>query len=353
MPPEVGRAYGSGMDAAVTGPSMPDVATSRQAGETYRSLRELGVHERPEGWVVARTEDLAVAVSAPELSVAPPGPTHGALARLQCRMARFSDDAAHRRRRVLVEALLPDPRILEPAAAARTAAGLDFGEAPFDVMPLARTVPIAVLAAALGVSAHDLDRVVALVGAVCAALAPGAREPHDLTQDADAAATELASHLAPLVPEGQDEVAAAISVLFQARDATAALIGSALIAPVTKAVDDCASWIEWTVHHDAPVQCTRRVARADWAVDGVVVPAGSTVWLMIAAADTSPGPIAPTFGAGPHACPGWSQALAMARGVVTAVHTAGWRAVPDQLIDYERRPNLRLPARVMLRKQPT
>jgi cytochrome P450 len=335
---------------AVTSFSMQDVATSRRPDDVYRSLRELGVHERDDGWVVTRTEDLAAALSAPELSVAPTGPGHGALATLQCRMARFSDGDDHERRRALTEALLPEVRMIEPAAAARTAAVIDAREGPFDVMPMARTVPVAVLATALGVGRAALDRVVALVGAVCDALAPGGAVPGQPAPDPDVAAAELSGYLAPLVSAGEDEVAAAISVLFQARDATAALIGSALIAPVTEAVDDCGSWIEWTVRHDAPVQCTRRIALSDWSVADVVVPAGATVWLMLAAADSAAGSVAPTFGSGVHACPGWPHALALARGVVTAVHAAGWRAVPGQRVDYEPRPNLRLPCRVVLQQ---
>ena len=46
-------------------------------------------------------------------------------------------------------------------------------------MPLARTVPVLVLAAALGVPAADLGRVAALTGRLCATPAPQAPSPRD------------------------------------------------------------------------------------------------------------------------------------------------------------------------------
>ncbi len=71
-------------------------------------------------------------------------------------MARFCDFPQHAHRRELVEELLPDVPGLQAAAAQRMAAGLRDRTGVFDVMPLARTVPVVVLAAALGVPAAKL-----------------------------------------------------------------------------------------------------------------------------------------------------------------------------------------------------
>lgn len=329
---------------------MPALATCRRPAELYPGLRAPGVHERADGWVVARDEHLAAALSAPELSVAPAGPAHGPAAELLRRMARFSDAPEHQRRRALAEGLLPDPRTAEPAAVARTAALLRGRDSGFDLMPLARTVPVAVLATALGVGPAGVDRVVELVGTLCEALAPRTGLTSAPSVDPDAAAAELIRTFAPLVGRGDDEIAAAIGLLFQARDATAALIGSAAVAPVSAAVGDCNYWIEWAVRHEAPVQCTRRTARTDWPVDGVTVPAGADVWLVLAARECEQRDVPATFGAGTHGCIGAALAMALARGVVCTVHAEGWRAVPGQPLDFEPRPNLRLPRAVLMHR---
>jgi hypothetical protein len=105
-----------------------------------------------------------------------------------------------------------------------------------DAMDLAWRVPVAVLGSALGVPSADIDTVVSLSGQLCDALAPrtrawpggGRRSP---AADGDAAATALATVLAKSAGAGDCAVAAA-SILFQARDATAGLIGLAVSAAV-------------------------------------------------------------------------------------------------------------------------
>ena len=52
-----------------------------------------------------------------------------------------------------------------------------------------------------------------------------------------------------------------------------------------------------------------------------------------------------TFGAGPHACPAAAHAVAMTRGVLSALRADGWQLVPGQPV----RPNLQLPAAVLMR----
>lgn len=329
---------------------LPELAICRRPADQYAALRARGVHRLDDGWVVARPEDVAAALASPALSVAPPGSPLGAARQLQARMARFSDGADHARRRAVLEALLPGVEGVEQAAAVRAGALLGGWVAPFDVMPLARTVPVAVLAAALGVASAHIERVVTLTSRLCDALAPSLAPP-PASRDVDLVASELVALLEPMGPWDIEQVAAAAGVLFQARDATAALIGAALLAGDHEPHGDADRWIERALWQDAPVQCTRRVAIADVVLGGVAVPRGASVWVVLAGTvhgGTERGPAA--FGAGPHACPGSSLALALARGVVAAVRACGLRPVPGQPVSYEPRPNLRLPARVLVER---
>ncbi|MEE6264023.1 cytochrome P450 [Plantactinospora sonchi] len=333
-------------------PAPPDLPLAELAGcarpaPRYAALRDAGVHHRDGVYLVARPDDVDAALVAPELAVIPPGrPDVSAAGRLRARMARFSDGPDHARRRSLARALLPDPDRAARAAAAETVARVGDRGGPVDVMPVARTVPVAVLAAALGVDPTEIDRVVMLTGRLCDAFAPVPR-PTVSPAEADAAAEGLRELLRPAVGSAQERLAAAAGLLFQARDATAALIGSALLADDSPAEPD--RRIETVLRRQAPVQSTRRWARADLLLGGALVPRGAEVWLLLAAAETpgrSTGPA--TFGGGPHACPGRTLAAALARGVVGAVLDRGFRPVPGQPVAYEARPNLRLPVRVLV-----
>jgi cytochrome P450 len=138
--------------------------------------------------------------------------------------------------------------------------------------------------------------------------------------------------------------------LFQARDATAGLIGLALSAAAGHPQATAADLVGLAERADPPVQCTRRVAARPVTIGGVTIPAGALVWVLLATADRGdPWPPA-TFGGGPHACPGRPAATALARGVVGAILDGGWRPVPGLAPGYEPRPNLRIPVSVLLER---
>jgi cytochrome P450 len=333
---------------------VPELATCRHPGDQYAELRARGVHCRDGAWVVARPDDVAAALASPGLSVALPHSPEGRAAQLQSQMARFSDGTDHARRRALVEALLPDPTGLEQQAARRAGEVLEPGRGVVDAMPVARTAPIATLAAALGVPAADVARVVTMTGRLCDGLAPPLDARPVARTEVDAAAV-LLSASALVAPAGADRpaddeaVAAAVSLLFQARDATAALIGAALL--INADADDADHGIARALRQELPVQCTRRTARADVEIGGTTLPRGAPVWVLLAAAETGPPAPPATFGSGPHACPGAALAEVLARGVVAGIHGAGWRAVPGQPVTYEPRPNLRLPTQVLMQQR--
>jgi len=265
-------------------------------------------------------------------------------------MARFSDGALHVRRRALLEQLLPAAAGLQAAAAQRTAAAVQGRAGVLDVMPLARTVPVMVLAAAIAVPEGRVCAVTDLVARVCDALAPRLGPAPTETRDGDEAARELTAALATLGPWDDEQVAAAAGLLFQARDATSALIGSALLAEHPTVGRDPLTSIEEALRRHAPVQCTRRTAVQDLRLGAASIPRGAPVWVVLAAAEQGTPSRPATFGTGPHACPAATHARALARGVLSALDSDGWQPVPAQPVDYEPRPNLRLPSTVRLQR---
>jgi cytochrome P450 len=334
-------------------PDLPveEIATSGAPGRWHGPLQQLGTHCRAGAWVVSGPGAVAAALALPALSVAPHGPAAaGPAAQLTARMARFSDGEDHRRRRAIVTDLLPPIPTLAGIAGARVNDYFRRRVSAFDVMPMARQLPAQVLARGLGLDPAAADRAAELTGMLCDALTPALRPRPVPAGCADDAAAELEALFGRHFGAGEPEhIAAAISVLFQARDATAALIGTAVLAPAGAGPDSRSPGqrVEHVLRQEAPVQCTRRAVAADAAIGDTTVPAGSSVWIFVATAERGAGMPA-TFGTGPHACPGAAHAIAIARQVVTVIDAEGWRSVPGQHVEYEPRPNIRVPVRVLV-----
>ena len=222
----------------------------------------------------------------------PVDPAAGAgIAWLRAAVARFCDGVPHARRRALATDLLDgiDPDKLRERARDRTHTILADGRGPVDVMAaIARPVPVGVLAAALGVES-DLTPAVAAVAALVTAFGGSAGQADEST-------------------------AARIGLLAQACDATAGLIGNAILA----------GSVDAALRHDPPVRRTRRVHN------------GQEVQLDIT--DTP-------FGAGTHRCPGRDHALAIALGVLDALKH--WRIAPEP-VGHEPSPALRIPAKILM-----
>jgi cytochrome P450 len=207
----------------------------------------------------------------PAYTVPDPGPpgAYGTMAWLRATVSRFCEGETHTRRRAIVEALLAD---VDPADLREAAAELARGGAPATAAPAsspaaidAPYVPVAVLAAALGVAPRDLRRAVAATRVVAAAY-----HPHTDAPGADAALSDLLT----LLGDGEPEVVAQrVALLVQACEATAALVRG----------------------DDLPVPVTRRVSSD-----------GRTVLVDLAGHP---------FGAGPRRCPGEAHALALVEGV--------------------------------------
>ncbi len=324
------------------------IATSAAPGRWHPALRQAGTHCRDGSWVVAGARDVAAALASPALTVAavPGRSSVGPAARLLASMARFSDGPDHRRRRELLASLLPPVPRLARTAAVRTNDYLNRRNASFDVMPLARQLPAEVLAGALGLAQADAARAATLTGMLCDAVTPSLLPREGTAAIGDAAAVQLTTLMASRWGQDDERITAAVSILFQARDATAALIGAAVLADGRAAVS-AAQQVEHVLRHEAPVQCTRRTALTEAHIGDAKIPAGAPVWIFVATAERGSG-VPATFGSGPHGCPGAAHAGAIARQVVTVLAAEGWRPVAGQRIDLEPRPNVRVPARVLV-----
>jgi cytochrome P450 len=255
---------------------------------------------------------------------------------LRQNVARFSNGPDHGRRRELAESILGplDPAWLRAAARDRTSAVIDeAGRRPFDVMArVARRVPGLVLAAALG--AADPELLIGHLAPVAAVYQPGPTDPR--TADASVA------RLAELMPGGPDEqVAARIGLLIQAYDATAGLIGNAVVAgiPGIRAgrPAPAAELVALALRTDPPARSTRRVT-----------PSGETIALDLTVAGDDPaGHLA--FGYGQRICPGAGHAVALAEGAVQPLLArCRWTGAP---IGYPEPPALRAPERLELAEQ--
>lgn len=293
--------------------------------------------------------DVLAALHSPDLSVVPRDPHSGPAGRLQQRMARFSDGVSHAQRRAAVEDVLRGLPALNTHAHDLAAAWLAAASTPCDAMELARVVPVAVLAAAVGIPSADRDHAVVLTGQLAAglgALGPGA----DADSTADSAADELVALVRLHLACNEEWTVALVSVLFQSYAATAALIGMTLLHGNDG--DPAAACVEETLRDCSPVRSTRRVAIRDAHIGSKEILTGETVELDLSHAGRARTLPPPTFGTGLHACPGSAQAREIAAGVVTAVRDGGWVVLRNSEIVPDPRPNLNCPLTLPMERLP-
>lgn len=331
----------------------------------YARLRQDGIQQLADGrWVLARSSEVEAVLAAREAAVGfrPAVPAAGGAPAVQPQMARFSDGVDHDRRRAIAVARIDALDPVDLRAQARELAGRRLhGRTTVEVMTqLARYVPVAVLAEALGSVGGDEDvaAAVAATREVAVAIAPpGGRVPGD----PGPAAARLASLLGwRRVGDGLDEEAVnVVALLFQAVDATAGLVGNAVVAAhragLALDVTTNRDLVEETNRFDPPVQRTTRVTTAAIEVQGVALPPQAQVVVLLAAANRDPAFIdgpdrfdlarqhrSLAFGAGSRPCPGEEHALALAAGVLDALGDAHASRPPTR-IAYEPRANLRIP----------
>jgi cytochrome P450 len=258
--------------------------------------------------------DVCAVLADPAFVVPPPPPADAStgVAWLRGSVSRFSNGDDHRRRRALVTAALEslDVSTLRQDARERTTAVLrDAGDDPLAVVErLAHTLPVEVLAGALGVAASAAD--VAEVAAVY--------HPHC---EAGAGADRAVERLVAACGGVANEIAAAhIALLVQACTATAGLIENALFVLMERggAVE---AILARTLREDPPVRSTRRAAPAGARIGSLDVEPGTVVTLDL----TADGDERLPFGSGLRPCPGREHALALAAGMLDALQASADR----------------------------
>ena len=224
--------------------------------------------------------------------------------RFRALASRFANGAAHDARRARLDAMLASlrPAALAELAAARTRDALDHGG---DASIIARQVPVATLAAAVGFT--EPDGLPALVAQVTGRYASGTAT--------DAAAEDAAIErlLAAAAPAADDEGRVlSVQLLVQAHAATAGLVEGA-IRRLEASVDPLPSTRELLhsmLRDESPVPLTRRTA-----------PDGALLVLRLDGPDALADahgvePRTLAFGAGPRGCPAPHHALAIAAAIV-------------------------------------
>jgi cytochrome P450 len=318
-----------------------------------------------DGWLASRYSDVQAILSEQAFGVseADHGGDFATVAWLRAAVSRFvnGDEHALRRARVVEELAGLRPEYLRVAARQRTHAILtaarEQGEKLDAMSLLARRVPVAALADALGIA--DPERATeAVIAAAGAYLFPAADA--QAQRRADAGVAELVG----IVPGAEmDTVVARIALLVHSCDATAGLIGLALLklqehpgAAYGWATD---ALINEVARHTPPLRVSGRVASRRLEFGDCSVGAGDPVWCNIDAANRDPAvfgqpdrfdPTRPrrpslTFGYGVRPCPGETHALTLAGGVVDAVRDH-CKIQPVDEVEYEVSPALRIPHRV-------
>jgi cytochrome P450 len=299
--------------------------------------------------------DVAAVLADPSFVVPAAEPADTGIRWLRAAVSRFTNGADHARRRAQAEALLTalDAGRLRAEAAAMTNTVLDSAaDGTVDVMgALARHVPIAVLADALAIRA-EAPTLVDAVTTAAAAYPPGA------TPEMEACADGAVNELVELLGGPTDATIARLTLLVQACDATAGLIGNsvsiALHLPERSDVDGI---LTETLRYCPPVRGTRRVATAEKTIANTTIESGDTVQLDFDAANRDPDVFETpdrfdptrsdarhlTFGHGFRSCPGTDPALGLAAGVVAVVLERCAPRFTRNDVEYERSP-LRVPA---------
>lgn len=335
--------------AAVTHPD-PYPYYAALAAEPVRRHEAIGL------LVAARPRDVEAVLASPWLRVRPPHePVPRAVAgsaagELFGRLVRMTDGPVQERGKRAVRTALAgvapgSARLAARRLAARLAGTLDLARSPGRAMDAAWHVPVRAVAELLGL--RDPDRAPDDTRALVGGFAAGA-SAEDAARSAAAAlrlygALEGTALPGALQAEGADAewaAANALGFLSQTFEATAGLVGNALVAagrapdrsrePVDALVRD-------VLRSDPPVQNTRRFAAEPGVVADVPVATGDAVLAVLAAA-------ALPFGAGGHACPGDALAAALAAGTLEALFASGLD--PTALarpLRYRPSPNVRVP----------
>ncbi|MDB5872767.1 MAG: putative cytochrome p450 oxidoreductase [Ramlibacter sp.] len=317
-------------------------------------------------WVAVSCETVEAALRHPGLRVRPPGePVPKALAgtpagEVFARLVRMNDGDFHARHRPAVESSAQRLTLAQVAEAAGQAARDLASRA--DANALLSALPVQTMARLLGVEAASLDRTVACVEAFVQGISTQAGA-HGIDR-ANEAAREL---MAQGETQGLDKVQSAnrIAMMQQSLDATAGLLGNAVLAlrrqPELAAGDAPPdTWraiVAEVARWDSPVQNTRRFAGADLVLAGESIAQGQGLLLVLASANRDEAlnrdpdifDVARrdlrslSFGAGAHGCPGELLAIEMAATALGVLYAQQQLQMFGQHSGFRPLPNARIP----------
>lgn len=281
-------------------------------------------------WIVAHADTVAAVLTHPDCRVRPvhepvPAAIAGPAGDVFGALMRMNDGKRHVGPRA---ALLPRIAAWSAAeTASRVAAGML--TETLDAAALtayAFNVPVRTIASLLGCADAQLPEIADLVGRFVAGIAPQAAP--DRVVAAHAAATAL---LALLDTLDDAMTANLLGLLSQTYEATAGLIGNAIVARLRGDTRPAQALVDAVLRDDPPVQNTRRFTAQPVDIGGMRIDAGQTILLVLAAARRP-------FGQGGHECPG--QALARTIATQALSHLG---ELPEVDWHYRPSPNGRLP----------
>lgn len=335
---------------------------------TLRDTRPLQFDPGIGLWCVASARLVEQALGHAKLRVRPPDePVPRALVgtpvgTVFSQLVRMNDGDFHARHRPGVAEHLEDWPSIVVGTAAEAAVKDLAPRVPLDEALTA--IPVQAVARVLDVPPAELETTVAQVHAFTQAIAPGA------SAEAIAAGSEAARALmAQGAARGLTDATAAnrIALMQQSLDATAGLLGNALVLlqrePAWEGrLRTRAQWLAFTAEvarWDPPVHNTRRFAAEDFDFEGVRIERGQGMLVLLAAANRDPA-LNPQpeqfdverserrslgFGSGAHRCPGERVAIALAAAalphLLEHVRRAGSLRAP---IRYRPLANARIPA---------
>lgn len=349
----------------------------RRAGLSFDT--ELGL------WIASDAPSVQAVLEHPDCLVRPAGepvPAYlgqGAASEIFRRLMRMNEGAAHLApKRIMALALAAVPAEAVAQAAAEVAGQL--GNPAQNLDALMFTLPLCTVAALIGFTGGQQQAVAQCVRNYVVCLSPLGDE--SALRLADQAADELREWFGALLSQhasanefleqvrtgcevaGWDDrqalIANLIGLMSQACEATAGLIGNALIA-LQRAPEMIGSlrgtpsliseWVAEVARHDSPVQNTRRFVARRCTVLGQALEAGDTVLVLLASANRDASAnVAPnqfvlerplrrtfSFGGGRHECPGQRLALGIASQAVelwlqrpgSPAHALHWRYQPS------------------------
>ena len=289
--------------------------------ETYALLAtQPGLHripDRPGWWLAAHPDATSALLESDACAVRPAaepvpfGLVGTAAGAVFARLVRMRDDEPRNAMKAeIVRALasVPEAELTRIARAAASRVDLPL-RVLFDLTPY-------VLAELLGVPANEHREVARAAACFARALAPGAVVTDHEALEHAVLDLERAVSCVRDARLAHVDVANRVGLFFQGFDATAGLIGNAVLAIGRDRALSPRAAVEWAAQHDPSIHTTRRFVRHDVTLAGERLRRGDSVLLLLAADAATF-----AFGQGRHACP--------ARAFATTVACAGVEALQE------------------------